>query len=267
MDRQDICILLNSTPKYYFMLELHVVMLRRYAWSVKWPVYFATEVPEHPLCKRLQKEFGVRILKLELGDAGFLESRVAALAALPSTIQYVLPLQEDFLLDRAPMTNLLVDALTLMDLDKTVSSIRLMPCPGPVESDVVYAAGSPWSILNGSDVYHFTYQATLWRRNDLLAYFSALVSKIGSATAEEKKEAALTLNIAETYVGKEILKNILPSSIHLAYKRVGKWSNAVYLCPWPYRPTAIVRGKVEPFAEELFKREGVEYLPPSTRLL
>ena len=267
MDRQDICILLNSTPKYYFMLELNVVMLRRYASSVKWPVYFATEVPEHPLCKRLQKEFGVRILKLELVDAGFLESRVAALAALPSTIQYVLPLQEDFLLDRAPMTKLLADAVSLMELDKTVSSIRLMPCPGPVESDVVYAAGSPWSILNGSDVYHFTYQATLWRRNDLLAYFSALVSKIGSATAEEKKEAALTLNIAETYVGKEILKNILPSSIHLAYKRVGKWSNAVYLCPWPYRPTAIVRGKVEPFAEELFKREGVGYLQPPARLL
>jgi hypothetical protein len=84
---------------------------------------------------------------------------------------------------------------------------------------------------------------------------------------EEKRTAALKMNIAEIYVGKELLKKILPSSIHLAYKRLGKWSNAVYLCPWPYRPTAIVRGKVEPFAEELFKREGIPYSKPTSSLL
>ena len=266
MWRQDICILLNSTPKYYFMLELQVVMIRRYATSIQWPIYLATEVPEHEVCVKLAKEFGVEILPLKMEDAGFLESRAAALRMLPSIVKYVLPLQEDFLLDRQPMLNELLEALYYMEMDKTISSVRLMPCPGPVESDMLYVQGKPWTVLSDDDVYLFTYQATFWRKENLLAYFSELI-KTTSGSEEEKRAAALRMNIAETYVGKDILKKILPSSIHLAYKRVGKWSNAVYLCPWPYRPTAIVRGKVEPFAEELFKREGVRYSPPASSLL
>ena len=267
MWRQDVCILLNSTPKYYFMLELQVVMLRRYATDIHWPVYLATEVPDHELCVKLAKDYEVEILPLALEDAGFLESRAAALRMLPSTIKYVLPLQEDFLLDRPPMMNELLEALYLMENDKKISSIRLMPCPGPVESDVLYTQRKPWAILSDEDTYLFTYQATFWRKENLLAYFSGLIEKVITATEEEKRSAALKMNIAEIYVGKELLKKILPSSIHLAYKRVGKWSNAVYLCPWPYRPTAIIRGKVEPFAEELFRREGIQYSKPSSLLL
>lgn len=267
MWRQDVCILLNSTPKYYFMLELQVVMLRRYATSIHWPVYLATEVPDHEVCVKLARDYGVEILPLKMEDAGFLESRAAALRMLPNTIKYVLPLQEDFLLDRQPMANELLEALYYMEMDKKISSVRLMPCPGPVESDVLYTHGKPWAVLSDDDIYLFTYQATFWRKENLLAYFSELIKSVATATEEEKRTAALKMNIAEVYVGKDILRKILPSSIHLAYKRVGKWSNAVYLCPWPYRPTAIVRGKVEPFAEELFKREGVRYSPPASSLL
>ena len=267
MWRQDVCILLNSTPKYYFMLELQVVMLRRYVTSIHWPVYLATEVPDHEVCVKLATEYNVEILPLKVEDSGFLESRAAALRMLPSTIKYVLPLQEDFLIDRQPMVNELLEALHFMENDNKVSSVRLMPCPGPVESDLLYVPRKPWAILSDEDAYHFTYQATFWRKENLLAYFSGLLDIVANASEEEKRSAALKMNIAEIYVGKELLKKILPSSIHLAYKRVGKWSNAVYLCPWPYRPTAIIRGRVEPFAEELFRREGVRYSPPASSLL
>jgi len=249
------------------MLELQVVMLRRYASSIHWPVYLATEVPEHEVCVKLGRDYGVEILPLKMEDAGFLESRAAAIRMLPNTVKYILPLQEDFLIDREPMANELLEALYYMEIDKSISSIRLMPCPGPVESDKLYLPRKPWAVLSNDDVYLFTYQATFWRKEDLLLYFSGLLETVANATEEEKKSAALSMNIAEIYVGKELLRKILPSSIHLAYKRVGKWSNAVYLCPWPYRPTAIVRGKVQPFAEELFKREDVAYLPPASRLL
>ena len=249
------------------MLELQVVMLRRYATGIHWPIYLATEVPEHELCKKLEREFDIQLLLLKASEAGFLESRAAALRMLPSSIKYVLPLQEDFLLDRQPMVNELLEALYFMETDKRISSVRLMPCPGPIESDIDYKEGKSWAVLSDEDAYHFTYQATFWRKEDLLAYFSGLLETVASASENEKKSAALTYNIAEIYIGKELLKKILPSSIHLAYKRVGKWSNAVYQSPWPYRPTAIVRGKVEPFAEELFKREGVAYSKPFGSLL
>ena len=43
MNRQDICILINSTPKYYYLLPLHLTLIRRYAPFLHWPIYFATE--------------------------------------------------------------------------------------------------------------------------------------------------------------------------------------------------------------------------------
>jgi hypothetical protein len=39
----------------------------------------------------------------------------------------------------------------------------------------------------------------------------------------------------------------------------------VYLSPWPYRPTAIVQGRLEPWAAELGKREGVPLIVPVSK--
>jgi len=270
----SVCILINSTPAYYFMLELQVLMIRRYANKLTWPIYFATEVPEHEICVKL-RGLGVRILELPSEHAGFLESRAYALDRLP--FQFVLPLQEDFLLDRSPMYQELEDAVTLLDKIPSIASVRLMPCPGPCTPRSEEAGpctsksedtnDTPWAILGDADNYFFTYQATLWRRENLFAFFTALIETTNGKSTEEKRAAAIMRqNIAEN-LGKELLKKILPSSIHLAYKRAGPWSNAVYLCPWPYRPTAIVRGRVEPFAEELFRREGLEFSPPASSLL
>jgi hypothetical protein len=59
-------------------------------------------------------------------------------------------------------------------------------------------------------------------------------------------------------ITREILKSF--GNIHLAWPREGAHPNAVYLCPWPYRPTAVVRGLFESWANELAKREGFSNL-------
>ncbi len=263
MDRQDICLLLNSTPKYFYLLPLQLTMLRRYAPMLKWPVYFATEEPNHPIAKQLESEFAVNIVELPKEKAGFLESREAALKLLPYEITYVLPLQEDFLLDRAPDKKNLLDALFILDTDRSVSSLRLMPCPGPHESDNSYVKDKPWKILGEKDTYLFTYQATLWRRMDLTTYFESLLRAIekdfGKRGEGEKKYLALTSNIGENQYGQKIMRQCLENTLHLCWPRAHQNPNAVYLCPWPYRPTAVVRGKLESFAEELFHREGVKF--------
>ena len=69
------------------------------------------------------------------------------------------------------------------------------------------------------------------------------------------KDIALKMNCAETQYGQEKLRKT-PNVLHLAWERAGPWSNAVYLCPFPYRPTGIVQGKLEEFAAELSRREG-----------
>ena len=241
-------------------------MLRRYAAELKWPLYLATEFPNDPIVVKLRDEFQVSILTLKTEDAGFLESRLSALKLLPSTIKYVLPLQEDFLLDRQPDYPALNDALFILDTDRNISSLRLMPCPGAHETDVKYVKEKEWMILGSKNTYVFTYQATLWRRWDLTMYFESLLARIqkdfGEKSSEDKKYLALTSNVGENHYGQAILKSCLENTLHLCWPRAGKWSNAVFLCPWPYRPTAVTRGRLEPFAEELFQREGVKFEQP-----
>jgi hypothetical protein len=273
MNRNDVCILLNSTPKYYYMLPLQMTMLRRYAPQIKWSVYFSTEEPNHPIARQLVKEFDVKIIIVPKDLAGFLESRNFAVQNLPSDIAYVLPLQEDFLLDRAPDIAALVDAIFILDTDRYVSSLRLNPCPGPHDTDMLYNKEKKWRILGQKNIYIFTYQATLWRRLDLNIYYTSLFAKVRKdfpnkkLSFDEMKYLALTSNIGEARYGQDVLKSCLPDTLHLSCPRLGNWSNAVYLCPWPYRPTAVTRGALEPFAEELFKREGVPYEKPDVNMM
>jgi hypothetical protein len=271
MNRQDVCLLVNSTPKYFYLLPLQLTLLRRYAPFLQWPVYFATEVPEHPIAKQLEKEFDVKILSIPEEKEGFLESRETALKLLPSTILYVLPLQEDFLLDRTPDIQSLTDAFFILDTDRHVSSLRLMPCPGPHEEDILYSKEKSWKVLGPKNQYIFTYQATLWRRLDLSIYLQALLHSIekdfGKREDKEKKYLALTSNVGENHYGQKVLKQSLPDTLHLSCPRLHENSNAVYLAPWPYRPTAVVRGRLEAFAEELFRREGVKFERPTGNMM
>lgn len=271
MERTDVCILINSTPKYFYLLPLQLTLLKRYASQLKWPIYFATEALDHPITMKLILEFGVKVLSLQHSQSGFLESRKAALQKLPSTITYVLPLQEDFLLDRRPDYNALADALFILDTDRTISSLRLTPCPGPKPTDLIYSRDKPWRILGEQNEYIFTYQATLWRRLDIQIYYNELLSQIEktnkTASEEEKKSLALVHNLGESAFGQKILQKILPQTYHLCWPRAGPWSNAVYLCPWPYRPTAVTRGNLEPFAKELFEREGIKLDGQTVNLL
>lgn len=260
MDRKDVCILINSTPRYFSVLELQLRLLRRYASGIHWTIFFATEAYASPFVKNLQKQYSIEIIPLEDHETGFLESREAALHKLPKNYTYVLPLQEDFLLDREPLYEKLVEACRILDMDRNVASLRLMPCPGPMGKDFLYNPSMKWKVLSEDDTMTFTYQATLWRVYDLHTYYKTLLVSIekdfpSATTPEQKKSIALKMNCAETHYGQSKLRSN-PTVLHLSWDRAGSWSNAVYLCPFPYRPTAIVQGKIEPFAQELSKREG-----------
>lgn len=236
-------------------------MMRRYSPQLAWPVFLATEVPEHPIVLELEKEYGIQVLPLEASESGFLECRLASLEKLPAEFQFVLPLQEDFLLDRPAGLAELEQALSILKEDARVSSLRLMPCPGPSSDDLDYSL-SPWKILSHDDFYWFTFQASLWRRKPLLAYFQELLAEIRlkfptATSPAEKKRIALDMNAAESDFGQTLLRRLSAGQLHLAWPRSGEWPNAVYLCPWPYRPTAVVKGKLMDFAKELFKREGL----------
>lgn len=267
MDRTDIAYVLNSTPKYFYLLPLHVGLLKRYAQGLQWPLYFGTEVPDHEGLKALGAEF--QILPLNEEDKYFLESRYATIKALPQEIQYIFPIQEDFLLERFIDEKAIQEAIEILDEDLSVVSIRLMPCPGPRDEDVFYEGSTRYKILGPKNTFLYSFQATLWRRKAFEDFYKEILkhcdpnaqsfmpSSLQKESFEKKKKfIEVDLNISENQFGQEKCKQILGSYKHLAYKREHPKPNAVYMSPWPYRPTAVEKGVLGGWVPELAQREG-----------
>jgi len=272
MDR--VAYLVNSTPAYYYLLPLHFALVRRYAPFME-NLFLATEVPDHPVCVQIAKDHGVTLIPLDMTGAGFLASRAAALRqlSLSAKFLYVIPVQEDFLLDRVPDLGSLTEALTIVeDSQGLIASVRLMPCPGPKGS--VLISKPLWAGLTPTaDEYGFTFQATLWSLDACYAWYAALVKKlelewpVESTSPEQRKHVEIRANFAENAEGQQFFWKFFKQrrQVHIGWVRAGPWSNAVYLSPWPYRPTAIVQGRLEPWAAELGKREGVPLIVPVSK--
>lgn len=250
-------IVVNTCPKYFYLLEVHFALLRRYAPTLNWPVYLATEQHDDFLIQRLKVTYNLNIIPLADKNSDFFESRLAAMKALPQEIRYVLPLQEDFLLER-PGADVaaLENAIEILEADRDVLSLRLMPCPGSSGKEGYWGK---WKKLMPNDMT-FSYQATIWRREVYTDYMRGLIQqRIQLHPNLERSKYnwyAVTVNPAETFPGLQLLKLMYPTGIHLCWPRVGTWANAVYQSPWPYRPTAVVKGRLEDWAIELAQREG-----------
>jgi hypothetical protein len=258
--------LVNTTPKYMPVAEVQIACIRRYAKELDYvPIFLATELaPSDLTVDRILNIHNVHYIRLQQEESGFIESRLAAVNYLPREYEIVLPLQEDFLLDRSPDYVALNEAMKIFKMNSYVKSIRLMPSPGPVESDAKYKDDSKWRILSDCDTYRFTFQATLWRSQD----YTKFLEKILMSASKDFKDSGqpdsqwakycIRANVAENEKGQEIFKTLCmsPTSIHLSVERPHTHRNAVFLAPWPYRPTAVVQGKLEDWAKEFIAREG-----------
>jgi hypothetical protein len=257
MNRKDCAILINTCPKFFYLLEGYFGVLRRYAKDLEWPVFLATEKPNDYTIELVSRKYKINIIELEQHEADFFESRVAAIKKLPKEIRYILPLQDDFLLERpGPDYKALENALEILDTDRNVLSLRLMPCPGSSAREGYWGV---WKKLLPEDL-QFSYQATIWRRDVYYGYFNALIyqgkNMYPDLSGADWNRYCIRVNPAETHPGLYLLKSMFPTGIHLCWPRKGTFANAVYLCPWPYRPTAVVKGQLESWAEEFIRREG-----------
>ena len=200
----------------------------------------------------------VKIIRLAPSQTGFLESRRTAMDEIVGQYRYCLPLQDDFILEKGIDWTAIGTILKAMDDDDDLVSARLMPCPGPKGSLGYKVKG--WNYLApGTDTYGFTFQATLWKSYACFEWYNnicaTLYKKIGKG---QSPNLEIRENIAENSEGQELFWQMSRDLEykHVAWVRKGTWSNAVYLSPFPYRPTAIVRGKLEGWAEDLMKREN-----------
>ena len=248
--------------------EVQIACIRRYAPKLhSVPIFIATELrPTEGSClESILSYRNTHHMVLESEESGFLESRLAGIGYLPDQYDFVLPLQEDFWLDRAPDYLRLDEAVNILKDDSKVKSLRLMPSPGPHQDDIVYKG--PWRVLGKYDAYKFTFQATLWR----VEMYKKFLERILMTASKDFHESGLPstdwakycirVNVAENLKGQEIFSEFInANSLHLSIERESKNKNAVYLAPWPYRPTAVVQGSLEPWAKEFAKREGFRLL-------
>jgi hypothetical protein len=268
MDRADCCILVNSTPAYFYILPLFFKLLRRYAPKLRWDVLLATEAPNHSICKQVVRDYAVKCIPIPEESSGFLESRMVALLSVAHDYNYCLPLQEDFLLEMPMWPDAFENIMKYMDSNMCVVSARVMPCPGPSEKSVVANSlrAPDWKLITKeTDPFGFTFQATLWKMKPLIQWYTRICAKLeticrkDSTDPSTRKRVELKENLAENAIGQTEFWTWTDEKDyeHIAFERAGPWPNAVYLSPFPYRPTAIVRGKLEAWALELAKREGV----------
>ena len=250
----SVCVLINSCKKYNYLALAACKLIKRYAPDLKWPVYFATGGLTDE-----QKEdvLGLGFTYMEQSDnenADFIESRLYALRLLQKDYAFVLLLQDDFFLDRQPDYVALDKTVAMMTENPAVVCTRLMPCPGPTGSEWL-----SWREIVVDPYCYFSFQAGIWSTGWLITFFEGVVRKsqglFGKYPQYSRNQFWLLVNPCETEVGTDVAVEL--GGRFVGWPRVGRWSNAVYLSPWPYRPTAVEKGVLQPWASEMLKREGL----------
>ena len=246
------------------LVDVQVACIRRYATALdSIPIFLATEMPVNNFhVNRILSYTNVHYISLQNEESEFIESRLAATSYIPDEYHYILPLQDDFWLDRAPDYRLLEDAINILKSDFHVQSIRIMPSPAPGSFAETYRG--PWKMIEQSDAYKFTFQATLWRKKPYMDFLEVILKRASKDFEDsglprsDWSKFCVRVNVAENMKGQATFSEVCmdQDKIHLCIERPGRQPNAVFLSPWPYRPTAVVHGKLEPWALEFAYREG-----------
>lgn len=268
MLNQNTCVLINSCSKYSYILHPFFTMLRRWWPDCYYPIYLACDgdITEY------KEQYKINIIEQE-EDYGFVEGRLDALEKLKK-YQFVIMLQDDFIIERyvdsktlAKLASIMKDSYKEEDATKHIACIRLMPCPGPEGKEHPNGLRE----IEGACWCKFSFQASIWNRKYYIRFFTDIIEsvkknlyqshyrKLADEIINDKKywlKLWIKNNIAEGRYGANF--TLKYPEIFLGVIRDGPQSNAVYRSPIPYRPTAIVRGKLEDWAIELFKREGIK---------
>jgi len=248
----SVCILVNSCPKYNKIAVASCCLIRRYATGLKWPIYLASAGLDDEK-KAMMMAAGVHVMEQGPENGDFLESRIEALRILRESFSFVLLLQDDFFLDRAPNYDALEETVRMMTENPEIVCTRLMPCPGPT-GDVVLGK---WKEIVVDPYCYFSFQAGVWSIPWLMRFFEEVVRRATPLMTKyphySRNQFWLLVNPCETGVGTDVAVEL--GGRFVGWPRAGRWSNAVYLSPWPYRPTAIEKGVIQPWATEMLKRE------------
>ena len=152
----------------------------------------------------------------------------------------VILLQEDFLIERPVNKELINDLIETFKTHKDIGYIRCTPCPGPKGNAIQYPKVM-LGLFHPQQDYLFSFQATIWR----VSFLSQLL--------QAYQHRSTILNIEKD------LTQLLSRTSHklLGIIRTDNSPDGVFQSPIPYRPTAIIKGQIQPWAIELIKKHQI----------
>ena len=250
----SVCVLINSCPKYNNLAVASCCFIRRYAAKLTWSIYLATAGLNDEQRGFLMAA-GINLIEQGPENGDFLESRIEALRVLRDIFTHVLLLQDDFFLDRSPSYEDLASTVDMMTANPEIVCTRLMPCPGPTGDMVL----GKWQEINVDPHRYFSFQASLWSISWLMRFFEEVIRRATPYMSKypqySRNQFWILVNPCESNVGSDVAVEL--GGKFVGFPRAGRWPNAVYLSPWPYRPTAVEKGVIQPWAKEMLKREDL----------
>ena len=229
------CIVISSTSKYSFIWDTFFNLLVKNWKNLEFPIYFLSTGES----KYLVEKFDINVYEVKK-DIGFLEGYKYILDQVKERHNYGIILQDDFLIEKPVNNDLIKKYIEILNENKEVGFIRTMPCPGPKGQKINFG-DIELGEINKLEDYSFSYQSTIWNINYFLEF-----SNIQNSSPWIS-EITLAKKMRSDKSGKKLLGFIRPF----------KESNAVYESPIPYRPTAIVKGKLQDWAKKLLVRENI----------
>ena len=162
-------------------------------------------------------------------DNGWIQNLYEGLMRFRMTDKILL-MQEDFFLSDPVNDSVVNRAEKMMNENEAIACTRLMPCPGPD-----YMVDDMFGIINEDAPYRVSCQAALWRVDSLQKLLLDLMEKHGSNHPGEFEIIGTKMK---------------PAGVYMSVKREQPF-------PLPYLVSAISRGKWNPDAIKLCKKNNI----------
>jgi len=226
-------IVISTTKKYEFIWETFFTLLYKHWPKCEYPIFLISD--GNP--KKLKDKFDINVFET-VDDLGFFQGYRFVLNKIKDQFRNAILLQDDFLIEKEVDVKFISKCVNIMNNDEKIGFIRLMPCPGPKGNRIQYDDISLGEIRRDGELpmFSFSCQAALYN----VEFYLKLMNTI--------KNFNMPASQLERELSNEIKKfdNQL-----LGFIRKSSHPDAVYNSPIPYRPTAIVGGKLEEWAKKL----------------
>ena len=245
-------IIISSTKKCAYIWITFFSLLFKHWSDCEYPIFFTSDDDENNNLEKLKNKFNINILKLEK-DLGFMPGYEYILNNIKDKYTNAIFLQDDFLIEKKVDSEFIKKCVKIMESDSNIGYIRLMPCPGPKGKKIKYGDITLGEIRNNGLLpgFSFSNQAAIYN----IEFLSKIISKIDYNPIEHPFHKAWGFE-------RELTKKLEDFDNQLlGFIRKSPNANSVYDSPIPYRPTAIVGGKLEEWAKKLLVgdvREGFD---------